>query len=101
MTIDIKEILYIESLDRRLIFNMNNGEKITTTSLREKFINSIPFPINEHSFVQTHSSYIVNLNYVKAINDNEFILTNGDSVPISKRMVNSVKSTYINYLLGE
>lgn len=101
VTIDIKEILYIESLDRRLIFTMNNNEKITSTSLREKFINSIPFPISEHSFVQTHSSYIVNLNYVKAINDNEFILTNGDSVPISKRMINTVKSTYINYLLGE
>lgn len=101
VTIDIKEILYIESLDRRLIFTMSNNEKIISTSLREKFINSIPFPINEHSFVQTHSSYIVNLNYVKAINDNEFILTNGDSVPISKRMINTVKSTYINYLLGE
>lgn len=100
-TIDINSIIYIESLDRRLLFHMSNNEIITTTSLREKFINSIPFPINEHSFVQTHSSYIVNLNYVKAINDNEFTLSNGEIVPISKRMVNTVKSTYIKYLLGE
>lgn len=101
VTIEISDIMYIESLDRRLTIHTNNKETITSTSLRDKFINSIPFPINEHSFVQTHSSYIVNLNYVKAINDNEFILTNGNIVPISKRMLNTVKSTYIKYLLGE
>ena len=81
--------------------NFSNDEIITSTSLRTKFIESIPFNLKENSFLLCHNSYIVNMNKIKGIKDLEFIMDNGDLVPISKRMLKEVKDEYINYLVGD
>ena len=101
-TVDIQKITYIESSERRMIIHLFNNTEIVTTSLRNKFLDSIPFDYEKYDFINCHSSFIVNLNYVKAIkNDSSFILKNGVSIPISKRLNQAVRSKYANYLLGD
>ena len=101
-TVDIKKITYIESSDRRMIIHLANNTEIVTTSLRSKFLDSIPFDYEKYDFVNCHSSFLINLNYVKAIkNDSTFILKNGEAIPISKRLNQSVRNRYASYLLGE
>ncbi len=101
VNVDIKNVAYIESSDRRMVFHLMDKSVLTTTSLRAKFIDSIPFEYEKFNFILSHTSYIVNMNAIKLINDYEFLLKNGDSVPVSKRLFTTVKDKYIKYLIGE
>ena len=99
-TIVIQDIAYIESYNRRLIFHMNDGKSIYSTTLRNKFLESIPFDLDANNFVACHASFVVNMNQVKSISINSFILFNGKSIPISKRSYQAIKKMYIDYLVG-
>ena len=101
ISVNIKDIIYIESKDRKMQFFTNDKKSITTTSIRTKFLEAIPFDYEQFEFVNCHSSYVVNMNYIKAIDTNEFILKDGTIIPISRRIFPQVKEKYINHLIGE
>jgi DNA-binding LytR/AlgR family response regulator len=100
-TINVKDISYIESMNRRIIFHLRNGKEIVSTTLHSKFLESIPFDYEKSNFINCHASYIVNFNYVKSINDKAFIMKNDEVIPISKSLLTTVKRAYINYLAGD
>ena len=100
-TVNIKDIAYIESINRRLVIYKKNEEIITSTTLHSKFLDAIPFDYEKCNFINCHASYVVNMNYVKSITDKFFILKNDKTIPISKGMLAQVKKIYINYLVGE
>ena len=99
--IEIKDISYIESLNRRLLFHKKDGNFIETTSLRTKFLESIPFDYQKYNFVTCHVSFVVNLNYIKSITDKYIILKDNTNIPISKAMYQDVKKQYIKFLVGD
>lgn len=101
VSIEINNISYIESIERRMVFHLINGELIYSPILKNKFINSIPFEFELYNFINCHVSYIVNMNQIKELNGNSFILKDNSEVPISNRYFASVKKQYINYLVGE
>jgi DNA-binding LytR/AlgR family response regulator len=80
---------------------MIDGNIVSTTSLRTKFIESIPFDFEQEQFILCHNSFIVNMNQIKTIRDSEFIMFNNKSVPISRRLLKKVKEKYVQYLVGE
>lgn len=98
---EINKIKYIESISRRMIFYLNDGREITSLSLREKFLDSIPFDYKNHNFLCCHSSFVVNMNYISEIQNYCFILNDGTQIPISIRNFKSCKKSYIDYLIGE
>lgn len=49
-------------------------------------------------FVRIHASYIINMDYVKAIYIDEIVLNNGIHLPISKKYHKSVKLEHMRYL---
>lgn len=49
-------------------------------------------------FVQTHMSYLVNMEYIHCITDTDIILRNGRKVPISRRYRMDVKKQHLQYL---
>ena len=100
-TINIKEIAYIESINRRIQIYLKNGESITSTTLHSKFLDSIPFEYEKYGFLNCHASYVVNMNYVKGITDKYFLMKNEEKIPISKSMLPMVKKTYISFLVGD
>ena len=101
ISINLEDIRYIESTNRRIDVHLCNDEIITSTTIRTKFLETIPFNLSENSFLLCHNSFIVNMNKIKGIKDVEFIMDNGEIVPISKRMLKEVKEQYINYLVGD
>lgn len=101
LTIDVKDVSYIESISRRIAIHLKNEEVIMSTSLRAKFLESIPFDYENCNFINCHASYIVNMNDIKGISDKSFTLKNGENIPISKNLFSQVKKTYIQYLVGE
>ena len=53
----------------------------------------------DHScFVRIHVSYIVNMDYVKALYLEEVVLTNGVRLPISKKYRKSIKDVHLKYM---
>lgn len=101
LTIDVKDVSYIESISRRIAIHLKNEETILSTSLRAKFLDSIPFDYENLNFINCHASYIVNMNDIKGISDKSFTMKNGEQIPISKSMFSQVKKKYIQYLVGE
>ena len=101
VTINVNEISFIEQKDRRLVYHMINGKIYTTTSIRGKFLDEIPFKYDMYNFINCHHSFIVNMNQIASIDDYSFTMKNNDSIPISKRLLKIVRDTYVKYLLGE
>lgn len=101
VNIEINSINYIESSDRKVLFHLNDETVISTISLRKKFLESIPFDYEEKNFLNCHASFVVNMNQIKSIVNFDFVLFNGDVVPISKRMFKQTKEKYFKYLIGE
>ena len=101
VSIGFENVVYIESLNRRMVIHLDSFEEISSPVLRNKFFDSIPFDINNHNFMICHSSYVVNLNQIRSIEKNYFVMKNDDIVPISKQYYQTVKKKYIDYLAGE
>ena len=101
VTININEISFIEQKDRRIVYHMINNKTYTTTSIRGKFIEEIPFKFEMYNFINCHHSFVVNMNQITSIDDYSFTMKNGDNIPISKRILKAVRDTYVKYLLGD
>jgi len=90
--VKIKDIIYLESRDKKMIMHLANGRK-------EEFYGSIKElhqeQLNRFDFLFIHTSYIVNYDYITALKFNEVLLV--DSVtplPISKHRKNKVRERY-------
>jgi len=88
----IKDIIYLESYDRKLILHLADGRK-------EEFYGSIKEAyekqLKKYDFLFIHNAYAVNFDYIAALKFNQAVLV--DSVtplPISKHRRNEVKEAY-------
>lgn len=87
--IDSREIAYIrtEQVYCRL-FLVDGTEKVLRTSMRE-----LERKLEESGFVRAHRSYLVNLQYVEAVDDNMIYILS-QKIPISVRKRSKVKKAY-------
>jgi len=90
--IPIKEIVYLESHDRKLALHLADGRK-------EEFYGSLKATYEEQlkkfDFLFVHNSYVVNYDYVTALKFEQVILADNQvSLPISKHRRNEVRETY-------
>lgn len=101
VTINVNDISFIEQKERRIVYHMTNNKTYTTTSIRGKFAEEIPFKFEMYNFINCHHSFVVNMNQISSVDDYSFTMKNGDNIPISKRILKQVRDTYVKYLLGE
>ncbi|WP_337043216.1 LytR/AlgR family response regulator transcription factor [Emticicia sp. 17c] len=81
--LNISEIICLEADGPyTTIFTANDGKIVSSKNLRE-----YEDVLTEHHFFRTHHSFMVNLNHVKKFikADNLLVLTNGQTVDVSKR----------------
>jgi DNA-binding LytR/AlgR family response regulator len=55
---------------------------------------------NGTGFIRCHQSYVVNMDYVKEIKDNCFVMENGDIVIIRRHDRPSIKAAFENYIFS-
>jgi DNA-binding LytR/AlgR family response regulator len=82
--IETDQILYCKSNNSYTTFYLLNGEAITVSSSMKE----IEKRLDHHNFIRPHQSYLVNVKYIKAVQKNnacEFILKNGNRIPVSIR----------------
>lgn len=97
----IHTITYIELMDRRLSIHTWDGEVILSRVIRGSFEESIADVYNDSSFVQCQKSFVINMNHVKGMNAERFLLRNGTEIPISKKFYQEAKKSYMEFLLRE
>lgn len=92
--LNISEIMYIESQNTAVTIHMTDGN---TYKIYLK-LQDIEDRINDSGlFIRCHQSYIVNMNFVKSV-DNSFFMIDGAEIPIRQRERKQIKTEYIAFL---
>ncbi|KFF09794.1 chemotaxis protein CheY [Chryseobacterium soli] len=87
--IQIKDLLFIESMENYVIIHTLNSKEIVNTTLK-KMMERLP----EDIFLQVHRCYIVNLNHVIAI-DGNILKVDSHQIPVAR----SFRDTLINRIV--
>ena len=91
--IDYHEIVYIESDDKVLSIYLISGETVKTYGK----LNEIESQLNSTKFLRCHQSYIINMEHVKNIVEEDFLTVTDFLVPIRKRESRKIRDMYLGY----
>lgn len=75
----LRDIGYIETFNRKLLFHTEEENIICYKSMKE-----IEYELDDKGFMRCHTSYIVNLFFVKGVKNLEIELITGQKIPISQ-----------------
>lgn len=75
----LKSLRYVETFNRKLLFHTEQENIICYKSMKE-----MEQELADEDFVRCHSSYLVNLAYVKGVKKLEITLITGENLPISQ-----------------
>lgn len=92
MKILLKDIYYIEVYDKTSLIHTNLNTIKTYTPLSKLWE-----LLDGSSFLRCHRSYIVNMFYIDDILETDFLLKNGNKIPIRKEDSSDIKQTYSDY----
>ena len=90
--IDVKDILYFESMDREIRMLTIKGE--------EKFygkLEDVLAQVGKYQFMQIHKSYIVSYNQVTQFKYEQVLLANGECLPISQSRRKEIRALQMQY----
>lgn len=90
----LNEIAYIESINRKLIYYMSDGEKVHESSGK---VSELDSELPEY-FIRCHHSFYVNMNFVSSIRRYHFTLKNGTDVPISQNKFRMSREKFMCFL---
>lgn len=91
--IDYLDILFIEKIKHHVVIHLKDGRVLDEYKSLKQIIDDLNHPI----FMQCHQSYVVNLNNIDTLSNNDFII-HGKKVQISRRYLKSAKKEYLTYL---
>jgi len=89
----IKEIIYIESMARMLIFHLSNNQIVETYNTIDSIKKYLP-----NNFIQIHKSFIVNMDKIKSYKKYEVCLNNDKRLNISRNYANEVQNKIMDYI---
>ena len=94
--VQIKDIIYLESRDRKLILHLTDNRK-------EEFYGSLKEVYNAQlqrfDFLFIHAAYVVNYDYVSTVKYNQLLLTGSETpLPISPNRKNEVRQRYMEIM---
>ena len=92
-SVPCNEIYYFESEKRKV--------KVITASSNYDYydtISNIQKKLGEEIFVRTHTSYLINMDYIRKFDGKFIYLNNGLGLPVSKTYIESFNKNFIEYL---
>lgn len=93
MKVDCENILCVESFGHYCA--VHTDEVIETKTSLSEMIAKLPA-----YFVQTHRSYLVNLEHVDSVLKDSCLLDNGSKIPISRNSVKKVNQAFMEFIKG-
>ncbi len=99
--IPFHRIVYCELKDRTLRCVTADDKKHDSTTLRVSFEEAVSPLLSDSRFIRPHTSFVVNMDYVRSIEGNTLSMRIGGSVPIAQRAKGEVKEKYLQYFFRE
>jgi DNA-binding LytR/AlgR family response regulator len=98
-TVSIGQIVYLEYVRHSVLYMLSNGEKIQTATIKESFCEYTQKLMQNYRFIQPHSAFIINMQYVERLNKDGFQLKGSYFVPISGKKYVETRDKYLNFRL--
>ena len=98
LSVSYSRIEYIENYSRTLNVYLNDGENIRSIFIRKSFDEEIREIAGDKSFLQVHKSFLINMKYVKKLEQSEIVMESGKRIPVSKTRATNEKRTYLQFL---
>lgn len=92
-TINLQNIIYIETFNNNISLHMKDGQSISIYMPLSRFSKKLP-----PCFLQCHKSFMVNMNHVTSYEPHKFTLCSGYSVPIPVKKYKQVIKQYTDYI---
>jgi len=89
----LDEIMYFENIGRKIKIVAVDKSYLFYGKMHEVYSR-----LDKILFVQIHTSYVVNMEYISIIKDSTITMKDNETLPISKKFRNEVKEQYFNYL---
>ncbi len=90
----ISNLAFAEAMGRNVLYHLRSGKVIECT---EPFSSVCDTLLKYGCFMKPHRSYIVNMQYMDVIENNQLILQTLSSVPVAQGKVREIKEQYLNY----
>lgn len=91
--ISLDDILYIEAINKEIGIRTFKEFILTRTTLYK-----IAEQIKHTNFISPHRSYIVNMNFIKSLNNNVIIMNNNEKISISRLKKQEIYKKYNDYM---
>lgn len=91
--VNCENILYIESYGHYCIIHADDIMEVKIGI--SELIKELP-----STFIQTHRSYIVNMEHIESIQKDKCLLDNQEMIPISRNSVKKVNEAFMEYIKG-
>ncbi|MBR4904541.1 MAG: response regulator [Selenomonadaceae bacterium] len=96
IAVSLRNIFYVDiDYRHRLCVCLADGKKFVTAA-NYSDIQSVL--LADERFIECYHRIIINMDYVKAMEENDFTLLDGTSIPISQRKKKAVKRVFMQYL---
>lgn len=92
-----EQIVRVEHVSRVMQFYMADGKTYTSIYIRQPFETELEALLWTGNFIQPHKSFIINMDYIVDVAAQEFVMTDGAVIPISRNN-GEVKKQYLEYL---
>lgn len=92
-----KKIKYIEVIQKRLYFHINDGTTIETIGTISSVEETL---LTDPRFLKPHRSYIVNMDYIDTIHSKEICMLDQAKIPVPKAAFTNIKEKFINYCVA-
>ncbi len=96
--IDLYQVMYMESKNHNVEIYLKSGKNIKTHTTLADMKNLF---LDAKGFISVGASYIVNLRCVQSVLQTELIMTNGQSIPVPRRLRNNIKEQYFDFYREE
>lgn len=94
--VPLRQLVMIESLAHRLLFTTTSKRCIEAYGSFHQYASDLPAGL----FGQCHKGYIVNVMYVRRIQPNSLLLSNGTTIPIGRKYASSFFQLFNQYHQG-
>lgn len=95
LAVSIADLIYAEVFGKDAILHMGKGKVTCRIPLGQ-----LEARLGGQPFLRCHRSYIINMNHVTDMRDNEFLMGNGDIVPIRINGRKEVKMAMASFVAG-
>lgn len=97
-TVNIEDILFIEGARKYQQFYIAGREKLLAV---RKQMQELEEEFKDYGFIRIHKGYLVNYKHIQVFKENDVVLDNGMSLPMSRRKAAEVKDYYMELMKNE